>query len=408
MFRRECRKVRVVYSGCQFPFVAFLWPAMVATAASEFAAKLAKQFVYLAVGPEEESATGYPPWTTTNRVALRIKTASLRDFSTADDGMPTLLVTPFALHGSTIVDIAPGYSLIAALRDAGLTRLFVTNWHSATPEMRYLGIDNYLADLNVLVDQLGGCANLMGLCQGGWMALLYAARFPGKIAKLVLAGAPIDISAGASGLSALAASRPLSVFHEFVSIGDGRVLGRAMLHFWGSAAIESKEIGESLQVPDPIGSPAFGQIERHFRRWYAWTVDLPGNFYLEVVEKLYKQNELSGGRFVALGERIDLKKVQIPLFLLAARDDEVVAPAQLFAAKRLVGTPADNIQTDTVDCQHIGLFMGRAALEGPWPKIARWILAQSSIAPELDGIPSERIALPMRSETDRPDRPRDR
>jgi poly(3-hydroxyalkanoate) synthetase len=309
----------------------------------------------------------------------------LRDFSTATDGMPTLLVTPFALHGSTIVDIAPGYSLIAALRDAGLTRLFATNWHSATPDMRHLGIDNYLADLNVLVDELGGRVNLVGLCQGGWMALLYAARFPGKVAKLVLAGAPIDITAGDSGLSALAASSPLTVFHELVSIGDGRVLGRSMLQFWGSASIETAEIGELLQIEDPIGSPAFAQTERLFRRWYAWTVDLPGKFYLEVVEKLYKQNELSDGRFIALGERVDLKKVQIPLFLLAARDDEVVAPAQLFATKLLVGTPAADIQTDTADCRHIGLFMGRAALHGPWPKIAQWILAPDAIAPPLAG-----------------------
>jgi pimeloyl-ACP methyl ester carboxylesterase len=372
-------------SGRQFPFVAFLWPAIAAASASEFAASLAKQFVDLAVGPDEETDPGAPQWTTANRVALRIKTASLRDFSTATDGTPTLLVTPFALHGSTIVDIAPGYSLIAALRDAGLTRLFATNWHSATPDMRHLGIDNYLADLNVLVDELGGRVNLVGLCQGGWMALLYAARFPGKVAKLVLAGAPIDITAGDSGLSALAASSPLTVFHELVSIGDGRVLGRSMLQFWGSASIETAEIGELLQIEDPIGSPAFAQTERLFRRWYAWTVDLPGKFYLEVVEKLYKQNELSDGRFIALGERVDLKKVQIPLFLLAARDDEVVAPAQLFATKLLVGTPAADIQTDTADCRHIGLFMGRAALHGPWPKIAQWILAPDAIAPPLAG-----------------------
>jgi pimeloyl-ACP methyl ester carboxylesterase len=372
-------------SGRQFPFVAFLWPAMAAASASEFAATLAKQFVDLAVGPGEDGDPGVPPWTTANRVALRIKTASLRDFSTAADGMPTLLVTPFALHGSTIVDIAPGYSLIAALREAGLTRLFATNWHSATHEMRYLGIDNYLADLNVLVDALGGRVNLVGLCQGGWMALLYAARFPDKVAKLVLAGAPIDITAGDSGLSALAASSPLEVFHELVSIGDGRVLGRAMLQFWGSGSIDPAEIGELLQIPDPVGSPAYAQIERLFRRWYAWTVDLPGKFYLEVVERLYKQNELSGGRFIALGERVDLKKVQMPLFLLAARDDEVVAPAQLFAAKRLVGTPEDQVQTDTVECRHIGLFMGRAALHGPWPKIARWILANDGVAPPLAG-----------------------
>jgi hypothetical protein len=46
----------------------------------------------------------------------------------------------------------------------------VTDWRSATPEMRFFSIDSYLADLNVVVDELGGCANLIGVCQGGWMA----------------------------------------------------------------------------------------------------------------------------------------------------------------------------------------------------------------------------------------------
>ena len=139
--------------------------------------------------------------------------------------MPTLLCAPFALHGAAIADLAPGHSLVAALREAGLARLFVTDWRSAQPDMRDLGIDNYLADLNVLVDHLGGHVDLIGLCQGGWMALLYAARFPAKVGKLVLAGAPIDIAAGISGLSAVAESSPIAVFHELVKIGDGRMLG---------------------------------------------------------------------------------------------------------------------------------------------------------------------------------------
>jgi hypothetical protein len=62
----------------------------------------------------------------------------------------------------------------------------------------------------------------------------------------------------------------------------------------------------------------------------------------------------------------------------------VVAPAQLFAAERLVGSPAGSVQTATVDCRHIGLFMGRSALYGAWPSVARWLVAPGSIAPELD------------------------
>jgi MFS family permease len=43
--------------------------------------------------------------------------------------------------------------------------------------MRFFSIDTFLADLNVAVDHVGGKVDLIGICQGGWMGLLYAARF---------------------------------------------------------------------------------------------------------------------------------------------------------------------------------------------------------------------------------------
>src|SRR6202022_584988 len=87
-------------------------------------------------------------------------------------------------------------------RGAGIERLFVADWRSASADMRFLGIDEYLADLDVLVDHVGGLVDLVGLCQGGWLSLVYAGRFPAKVRKLVMAGAPVDIAAQQSGLSA--------------------------------------------------------------------------------------------------------------------------------------------------------------------------------------------------------------
>ena len=57
---------------------------------------------------------------------------------------------------------------------------------------------------------------------------------------------------------------------------------------------------------------------------------------MQVVEHLFKENRLATGRFVALGRRVELSELRCPLFLLAARDDEVVASEQIFATERLV------------------------------------------------------------------------
>src|SRR5208283_3466014 len=126
-----------------------------------------------------------PAWATPHRVRLELGTMQLRDFST-------------------------GHSVVEALHEGGVGRIDVTDWRSAGPQMRFLSIDNYLADLNVAVDELGPPVDLVGLCQGGWMALTFAARFPSKVRRLVLAGAPVDIAAGQSNLSRMTLQVPLA------------------------------------------------------------------------------------------------------------------------------------------------------------------------------------------------------
>src|SRR5215472_14082605 len=121
-----------------------------------------------------------------------------------------------------------------------------------------------------------------------------------------------------------------------------------------------------LQVPDDIATPRSLRLIALFREWYACPIDLPGTYYLQVVQRLYKDNQLATGRFVALGRSIDLSMVRGPIFLLAARDDEIVAPEQLLAARHLVGSEERQI---------LGLFMGATTLLRTWSKIARWLAA---------------------------------
>jgi poly(3-hydroxybutyrate) depolymerase len=353
-----------------FPSLVFLWPALAVESASEFASAMAREFVNLAVGPQQPAAR--PQFATANKVALELTTGQLRDFSTAPHGMPTLICAPFALHHATIVDFAPGHSLVATLQRAGLTRLFVTDWRSATPEMRFLSIDSYLADLNVMVDELGGVVDLVGLCQGGWLALIYAARFPTKIRKLVVAGAPVDIAAGHSRLSDLARDTPLSIFEELVELGGGRILGAAIRKLWAPEVLDEEAIARVLQPADAIGSGAFRRLQARFRDWEQSTLDLPGAYYLQVVEQLFNENRLASGRFVALGRTIDLSVVRGPLYLLAARDDEIVAPQQIFATERFV-SPRSTVRKAVAPCGHLGLFMGREILAHVWADIARWL-----------------------------------
>jgi poly(3-hydroxybutyrate) depolymerase len=361
-------------AGTPFPSVAFLWPALLAASVSDAASAVASEFAHLVATAEEaEPQVVAPRWASWNEIALELPTMRLRDFSGGAAGMPTVVCAPFALHGATIADFAPGHSLVAALRAAGRGRLFVTDWRSAGPQARFNSIDTYLAELNVAVDALGGKPDLIGLCQGGWMALAFAARFPNKVRKLVLAGAPVDIAAGASLLSRLTDSLPMATFREIVQAGEGRVLGRRVLGLWGPPRLGADAIADVLQVTPERFIAREHRLQRRFEEWYAFTVDLPGTYYLQVVEWLYKQNRLATNRFVALGRRLDLSALSAPIYLMAARDDELVAPEQVFATARRVGTPPEHVRTATVPCRHLGLFMGAATLRTVWPEIVRWL-----------------------------------
>jgi poly(3-hydroxybutyrate) depolymerase len=170
----------------------------------------------------------------------------------------------------------------------------------------------------------------------------------------------------------MAEATPLVMFQSLVNLGDGRVIGRNIEKFWGNDT-DANGIRESLQTLQPIGSTEFSQLEAVFQNWNSWTIDLPGTYYLEVIEKLYRRNELASGSLIALGQKIDLSRLRLPMYLLAGSADEVVAPEQLLAVERLVGTPPENIRREVAPSNHLGLFMGKRTLEEFWPSIVRWM-----------------------------------
>ena len=360
------------YQGGQFPYTAFFWPALVAASAAETASSMAAHLLEFAAEADEARAAQEPEGATPSKIALELHAVRLRDFAMVESGVPTLLCPPLALHGAAVADLAAGHSLVGALRGAGIDRLFMVDWRSASLDMRFIGIDEYLADLNVLVDHVGGLVDLVGLCQGGWLSLIYAARFPHKVRTLVMAGAPVDIAAQQSGLSAVAEATPLIMFESLVNLGNGLVIGRNVAQFWGNST-DANDIRESLQTLQPVGSPEFTRLEAVFTNWNSWTIDVPGKYYLEVVEKLYRRNELANGSFVALGQKIDLSRLRLPMYLLAGSTDKVVAPEQLLAVERLVGTPPESLRHQIAPCGHLSLFMGRRTLEEFWPGIVRWM-----------------------------------
>ena len=279
------------------------WPL----AATKFAVDA--MFWWLDPGSARPAPADTPelPWTTPNRIALELPTMRLRDFSRAARGQPVLICGPYALHSTLIADFAPGHSIVERLQQRGLDRIYLTDWRSATPDMRYLAIDQYLADLNVAVDEIGAPVDLIGLCQGGWLSLVYAARFPEKVRRLVLAGSPVDASVD-SGLVRLVGGSPQAAFERIVESGGGIVRGEHILRFWNRASDIAMVLQRSLS-PDVA---ADHELQARFQRWHDATVDLPGTYYLQVVRWIFRENRIVEGTFTALGRTIRTEDVKVP------------------------------------------------------------------------------------------------
>jgi poly(3-hydroxyalkanoate) synthetase len=308
------------------------------------------------------------PWTTPNALALELLSLRLRDFSRTRMGIPALVCAPYAVHGALIADFAPGHSIVEAFQSQGLDRVYVTDWRCASPDMRLLSIDSYLTDLNVVVDDIGPPVDLIGLCQGGWMSLIYAARFPNKVRRLVLVGAPVDIAVD-SGLSRIVANTSEATFEGFVNGEGGIVRGAHLLPFWSSPPDPEVELQRTLS-PEIFGEK---ELLERFASWHANTLDLPGTYYLQVVDEIFRQNRIATGSFMGLGRQLDLRQVTAPVFLLAGAEDEIVPAEQALATAALLGTPLAMIQTATAPCTHLGLFIGGKTLAVFWRRIAVWL-----------------------------------
>jgi poly(3-hydroxyalkanoate) synthetase len=245
-----------------------------------------------------------------------------------------IVLPPQAGHASSIVDYGRDQSQMMTLRDAGLDRLFAIDWLPATDRTADWSIEEYIAVLEEAVESLGGRVNLVGDCQGGWLAVVYACLHPEQVNTLTIGGAPIDTHAGQSAIQEwtrmLARRNELGLYRALVRAGGGVQRGRNQLT--GFKLLEpGAEIERMMGLLANIRDPDY--VTRHidFTYWFEWTQDLPGAFYLWIIEHLFVHNELARGVLVVGGRPVDLSAIECPIFLLAGTKDHITPPEQVWA-----------------------------------------------------------------------------
>ncbi len=260
------------------------------------------------------------------------------------------------------------------IRAAGLERVFALEWKPATAATRGAGIEDFLADVHAAVERIGAPVNLVGDCQGGWLAAIYAALDPDRVHTLTVAGAPIDFHAGlgapipayVDGFTA--GGRDMGFYRGLVAAGGGVLPGESQL--LGFIALKPEaEIRKQLALLSRLGDPEHVERHRAFEDWFKWTQPLSGAFYLWIVEHLFRDNALVRGALDVGGRAVGLGEICCPLYLLAGAEDHITPPAQLFALADHVSTPPEDITRATAPAGHLGLFMGSGALRTEWPEL---------------------------------------
>lgn len=322
-----------------------------------------------------ETAVRRPPtWATAHSIAFETPIVRLRDFSTTTrrDVAATLVLPPQAGHDPCIVDFAADQSQIRTIHAAGLKRVFVLDWKGATPATRNTAIEDYIATMERAVNEIGGPVNLIGDCQGGWLTTIFAALRPELVNTLTLAGAPVDFHAGEPVIGAmldlLAPRGDLSFYRSLVAADGGVLRGHHMLD--GFLAIQPQsEVAKQFGLMSNLDDAAYVERHRHFEDWFKYTKDIPGAFYLWIVERLFRDNALVRGELEVGGERVDLARIRCPLMLLGGDRDHITPPPQVFAAADYVGTKPEHITRRISSGGHLGLFMGHEALAEHWPSL---------------------------------------
>ena len=320
-----------------------------------------------------------PVWYTKNVIIFENDQFILRDFSIswAPNTRPVLILPPQAGHHSSICDYDKGKSIVEAALKAGHTEVFAIEWKTATQARKDEDIASFIRATDLAIKRTyREKVNLIGLCQGGWQAAIYAALHPAKVNTLTLAGAPIDFKADGGHIQMLVDSLPHSFYENLVAQGDGLMCGKIMLDGWKNMNFTDRYWWDYCDLWNNIEDDAFIARYHKFRDWYEYTQDLPGEFYLEVVSKLFRCNQLIKGELEIDGRRVGLAKIECPLHMIAGNEkDDITLTNQLLNAADYVSSK--EVYSAVVDAGHIGLFMGSDVIKNHWPVIFEKILTYS-------------------------------
>jgi poly(3-hydroxybutyrate) depolymerase len=306
------------------------------------------------------------------------------------DGAPkqpkVIVFAPLSGHFATLV------------RDTVKTLLadhdvWVTDWIDAKEIPITVGafhFDDYVAYVREFLAFLGPDVNAMSVCQPT-VPVLAAVSLMAEAGEpiprtLTMMGGPIDSRRSPTAVNTFATQRPLSWFEAKVIQrvpmaypGFMRRVYPGFLQFAGFVAMNPHRHMEShVQYYHHLveGDGDSAEAHRNFYDEYNAVMDLPAEYYLETVERVFQKHLLPRGQLMVAGQRVHPEAIKgTALFTIEGELDDISGNGQTEAAQGLTkGIPArDKQHFEAKGVGHYGIFSGRKYREMIYPRIRDFI-----------------------------------
>jgi polyhydroxyalkanoate synthase subunit PhaC len=284
---------------------------------------------------------------------------------------PVLIV--YALVNTyKMLDLQPDRSYIKNLLGAGLD-VYLIDWGHPGKADRYISIDDYVNGyINNCVDHIRvehglEKINILSICQGGTLSVIYSSLYPNKVKNLVTHVTPIDFNTNDGLLFRWSKTMDFDKLVDgYNGLIPGEFLNQGFDMLKPMMKVQKQQgLASALEDKDKL---------MNFLRMEKWISESPaqtGECFRQFMKELYQQNKLIKGELKVGGKKVDLKNLTAPLLNIYATEDHLVPPAATIPLNDAVGSKDKELYS--FKGGHIGVFVGGKSQKELAPAVTKWL-----------------------------------